>query len=208
MGVIIQALSDGFRRGGIAHSAEATYYPDGYFTNEQLDVFLGEPQLVVIDQAEPGQPVGVGGPSPDLAEQMRETIAGLRHDVVAAQNGRQNAEGELMAIAIQLDDVAELIVSDITALPAEDPTAEGVLSISIQEIQRIVLMRVQQVVNPGEGQAHASDSTFNGPTGSAQASPDSAASAATSPAPGADKPVKGKGSKARHSADDQKEAGE
>lgn len=38
---------DGFRRGGIEHSALPTEYPEGTFTREQLAVLRAEPMLLV-----------------------------------------------------------------------------------------------------------------------------------------------------------------
>ncbi|MCF6267629.1 MAG: HI1506-related protein [Desulfuromusa sp.] len=45
--IVITAKKDGFRRGGIAHSKEATEYPDGKFTKKQLAALQAEPMLVV-----------------------------------------------------------------------------------------------------------------------------------------------------------------
>lgn len=43
----ITSKQDGFRRGGIAHPAAATNYPDDHFTKSQLQVLQDEPMLVV-----------------------------------------------------------------------------------------------------------------------------------------------------------------
>ncbi|MNN20940.1 hypothetical protein D3C81_1342450 [compost metagenome] len=53
MGVIITAKRNGFRRCGIAHSAEGCYFPDGYFTAEQLKALKDERMLVVQEDVAP-----------------------------------------------------------------------------------------------------------------------------------------------------------
>lgn len=53
---IISRAHDGFRRGGVAHPADATY-PADYFTAEQLEVIEAEPLLTVIVEAGAERPV-------------------------------------------------------------------------------------------------------------------------------------------------------
>ncbi|MBA4709569.1 HI1506-related protein [Aquitalea aquatica] len=43
----ITALSDGFRRAGMAHSATPTEHPDDSFSQEQLQALQAEPLLLV-----------------------------------------------------------------------------------------------------------------------------------------------------------------
>lgn len=43
----ITALTDGFRRCGVAHPKQATDYPDKRFTAAELKTLQTEPQLVV-----------------------------------------------------------------------------------------------------------------------------------------------------------------
>lgn len=52
MAILITAKRDGFRRLGIAHSAQGTAYPDDHFTPAQLAVLKAEPMLVVVEGAE------------------------------------------------------------------------------------------------------------------------------------------------------------
>ena len=52
MAILITAKRDGFRRLGIAHSAQGTAYPDDRFTPAQLAVLKAEPMLVVEEGAE------------------------------------------------------------------------------------------------------------------------------------------------------------
>lgn len=43
----ITSKTDGFRRGGIAHSATPTDYPDDRFSEEELKILKDEPELIV-----------------------------------------------------------------------------------------------------------------------------------------------------------------
>ena len=45
--ITITAKTEGFRRGGIAHSKTPVEYPDDAFTAEQLAELLAEPLLIV-----------------------------------------------------------------------------------------------------------------------------------------------------------------
>jgi hypothetical protein len=44
----IRSLKDGFRRCGIAHSAQPVEYPDEQFTADELEQLLTEPMLTVL----------------------------------------------------------------------------------------------------------------------------------------------------------------
>lgn len=55
--IIIVSDQAGFRRGGIAHSAEPTSYPDDFFTEEQLEVLEQEPMLTVEHGENPDPPL-------------------------------------------------------------------------------------------------------------------------------------------------------
>jgi len=46
-GIRVTSKTDGFRRGGVAHSASGVTLLVGEFTPEQLEAFLGEPELTV-----------------------------------------------------------------------------------------------------------------------------------------------------------------
>ena len=45
--LVVKSKTDGFRRGGIAHSVAGLSLLPGEFTPEQLEAFLGEPELTV-----------------------------------------------------------------------------------------------------------------------------------------------------------------
>ncbi|MCS5517047.1 HI1506-related protein [Pseudomonas qingdaonensis] len=75
MGVVIKAVTDGFRRGGIVHHTRGKFYPDGYFTEAQLAQLKAEPQLLVTEQEEPGLPDDQG----ELIQELGATIAQLEY---------------------------------------------------------------------------------------------------------------------------------
>ena len=47
--IFITSKKDGFRRAGVAHSARTTEYPDGFFSDEQLELLRQEPLLYVLE---------------------------------------------------------------------------------------------------------------------------------------------------------------
>ena len=47
--IIITSKKDGFRRAGIAHPAQTTEYPDGFFSEAQLELLRQEPMLYVLE---------------------------------------------------------------------------------------------------------------------------------------------------------------
>jgi hypothetical protein len=57
---IISRAPDGFRRGGVAHPADATY-PADHFTAEQLEAIEAEPLLTVIVEAGAERPARAKG---------------------------------------------------------------------------------------------------------------------------------------------------
>lgn len=52
MTIVITSKRDGFRRCGIAHPGQPTFYPDDFFTDEQLEALEKEPQLILAYAAE------------------------------------------------------------------------------------------------------------------------------------------------------------
>ncbi len=45
--ILIASKKDGFHRGGIRHPLGVTKYPDGTFTDEQMEKFKREPMLFI-----------------------------------------------------------------------------------------------------------------------------------------------------------------
>ncbi|KPA91392.1 hypothetical protein PF66_02275 [Pseudomonas asplenii] len=143
MGVVIKSKIDGFRRGGIAHSAEGTFYADGELTEQQLEQFRREPQLVVAEQAVPGATASQSNSSPVLMQEMGETIAELEHeleqtkaglltasfDLEKARAGLQSACSDLVKALDRQKAAPALIVEAAKLLAPADPAQEGVICI-------------------------------------------------------------------------------
>jgi|GEM_PF-1696955 len=51
--IVIVSAQAGFRRAGIAHTAEPAEYPDDFFTKEQLEALKQEPLLTVSHETKP-----------------------------------------------------------------------------------------------------------------------------------------------------------
>lgn len=86
MTIVITSKRDGFRRCGIAHPGKPTFYPDDFFTDEQLEALEKDPQLIlayageafdqvkdVLDDtpsqtAPPETPDAIPGPQPQASE--------------------------------------------------------------------------------------------------------------------------------------------
>jgi len=72
MAIVIKSNKDGFYRCGIRHSKAPVTYPDGRFTEEELERFQDEPRLSVTITPE----VENDDPVPDTAEPMAADPAG------------------------------------------------------------------------------------------------------------------------------------
>lgn len=182
MGVIITARRDGFRRGGIAHSAAGTFYPDGALTEDQLKVFRNDPQLVVIDQAEPFSGVGQDG---SLVEEMGNTIASLEFQLGIANDQYDAASVLLAAFQEQRLSAPSLIVAAARALEPADPSAEGVICIAGDALLSLISQHLEPVQASPEAPDDESDTTINGPASGAEAPSLSASTAPVPPKPGA-----------------------
>lgn len=181
MGVIITARRDGFRRGGIAHSAAGTFYLDGALTEDQLKAFRNDPQLVVIEQAEPFSGAGQGG---SLVEEMDNTIASLEFQLGVANDQYDAASVLLAAFNDQRLAAPALIVADARALEPEDPTAEGVICIAGDALLSLISQHLQPVPACAEALDDENDSTLNVLTSGAETPSVSASTAPVSPEPG------------------------
>ena len=178
MGVVITALRDGFRRGGIAHSAAGKFYPDGALTEEQLKAFRKDSQLVVIDQAEPLSGVGQDGP---LVEEMGNTIASLEYSLEVANDQYDAASVLLIAFREQQLAAPALIVTEARALEQADPTAEGVICIAGDTLLSLISHHLKPVQISPEAPDDESDTTLNN-SGSAEA-PQGTSQGVSSPSP-------------------------
>lgn len=175
MGVVITARRDGFRRGGIAHSAAGTFYPDGALTEDQIKAFREDPQLVVTEQAEPfssaGQDDSLRGPG-------NYAIANLEHLLEIANDQYDAASVLLAAFQEQQQAAPALIVTEARALEPADPTAEGVICIAKDALLSLISKHLQPVQASPEAPDDESDTTLNNsgsaeaPQGTSQGAPD------------------------------------
>jgi hypothetical protein len=62
MSIFIKAKTDGFRRCGVAHSSEGREFPDGHFSEEELQILQDEPEILVVagmpEDDDPGPTAG------------------------------------------------------------------------------------------------------------------------------------------------------
>nr|WP_288358470.1 HI1506-related protein [uncultured Pseudomonas sp.] len=217
-GVTITAKIDGFRRGGIAHSAAGTHYPEGYFSESQLEAFRQEPQLVVVEGV-----VEVSGDD-DIelrlvaADQQRELLS----DMVETLTGRlADAEDLVQTLANALSDqdtqlaaMPELIVLDLLELERADPTQQGVLCLKADDVVAVIKRFTQALIqNPEHG--NAGTTTAGAAAGTSETAPGAASAAPVPQAPAADalpvtdqKPAGGKAARAKPGKDSGKQEGD
>lgn len=160
MGVTIKSKTDGFRRGGIVHRAKGTYYPDGVLTEEQLEQFRREPQLVVVEQLQPAGAVGLDDESQRLMQEMGDTIAQLEHDLGKARAGLKSACADLMAALERQKAAPGLVVEAVRLQEAADPTQEGVICIRAESLAALIAEHLQPQPKAPEAQDDAGRSTL------------------------------------------------
>jgi len=85
----IISMVDGFRRCGIAHSREATTYPDDKFSADELKQLRAEPMLAVrlVDEPEPEK-------TPEPAKEPKKTQAKAPDKAVEKQPAQEPAKAE------------------------------------------------------------------------------------------------------------------
>lgn len=194
MGIIITAKTDGFRRGGIAHSAAGTHYPEGYFTETQLEAFRREPQLVVVEGA-------AEAPSDEDAEArlvaadqrldyLEDLVESLTERLATSEDQVQVLVVRGQGLAQQLGELPGLIVADLSGLERADPALEGVLCLKADDILAVI-QRFTQALTVNSEQGDAGSHTAGNAAGTSEAAAGAAAAAPVPQAPGADpQPVK------------------
>ncbi|MDG9808578.1 HI1506-related protein [Pseudomonas juntendi] len=171
MGVLIKSKTDGFRRGGIVHRAKGTFYRDGALTDEQLEQFSREPQLVMVVQESPVAATGQDEESLRLIQQMGDTIAGLEHDLDKARAGLNSACSDLMAALERQKAAPGLVVEAVALLEAADPTQEGVIIIKADNLVALITELLQPQVKAPEAQDDANRSTLSNASGDESPNP-------------------------------------
>nr|WP_314587024.1 HI1506-related protein [uncultured Pseudomonas sp.] len=228
-GVTITAKIDGFRRGGIAHSAVGTHYPEGYFSEAQLEAFRQEPQLVVVEGV-----IEVSSEELSLiaADQQHELLSNMvdslkgrlvvSEELVEVLTGRlADSEDVVQALLQCLTEVSakyiaipELILLDLRSLERADPAKEGVLCLKEEDVlgllKRFTLAHPLTLEHGNAGTTTAGDAA-----GTSEATADAAAAAPGPQAPAAEalpvtdqKPAGGKAARGKASKDAGKQEGD
>jgi len=209
-GVTITAKIDGFRRGGIAHSAAGTHYPEGYFSEAQLKAFRQEPQLVVVegvvDVSTEELSLIAADQQHELLSNMVDSLKGrlvVSEELVETLTSRlADSEDVVQALLQCVTEVnakyvgiPELILLDLRSLERADPAQEGVLCLKEEDVlgllKRFTLAHPLTLEHGNAGTSTAGDAA-----GTSEAAAGAASAAPVPQAPGADpQPVK-----AEHSA--------
>ena len=108
--LMIRSTAQSFRRAGTQFTNEATLFPDGHFTPEQLAELMDEPMLVV-QQVE--QPLDTDGTE---QAQAREVLGGMTND-------RLKADCDAMGIAYPANATKAQLIDLILANTVPAPEA-------------------------------------------------------------------------------------
>lgn len=216
-GITITAKLDGFRRGGIAHSAAATHYPEGYFSEAQLEALRQEPQLVVVEGTPDELSLIVADQQHELLSNMVDSLKGrlvVSEELVETLTGRlADAEDVVQALAQCMTKVSdkyvaipELILLDLKTLERADPAQEGVLCLKEEDV--LGLLKRFTLAHPLTLEhGNAGTTTPGAAAGTSETAADAAAAAPVPQAPAAEalpvtdqkaaggKPARGKASK-------------
>jgi hypothetical protein len=138
MTIVITAKRDGFRRCGIAHPGKPTFYPDDFFTEEQLEALGKEPQLILayageafdqvkdelddsLSQTPPSQaPDAIPGAQPQASETVTAPV------VAPVVDGATTGQNLDQSGPVFVGPVLDLSKSDIDPLKEQDNTAPPV----------------------------------------------------------------------------------
>lgn len=185
MGVLIKSKTDGFRRGGIVHRAKGTYYQDGALTEEQLEEFSREPQLMVVVQASHVAAAGLDDESQRLMQEMGDTIAALEHELDQVNTGRlllisnlEQAGTDLeaersyrLAVLDHQQTLPGLVVQALSLLEPDDPTQEGVVCIKAASLAALIAELLQPQQKTPEAKDDANRSTLSNAGGDESPTP-------------------------------------
>ncbi|MGE7992547.1 HI1506-related protein [Pseudomonas sp. NPDC089554] len=164
MGVVIKSKTDGFRRGGIAHRTEGTYYPDGMLTEQQLAVMRGDPHLLVVEGVQEDA-LQADQSSAELLQEMGNTIAALEHELEQARAGLRTAASDVMRILEHQKSVPDLVVQDANLLVQAHPGEEGVICILADDLANLITEHLKPQQAMPEAQSDGTQSTLGGASG-------------------------------------------
>lgn len=219
MGVIIKSMTDGFRRGGIAHRAKGTYYQDGVLTEQQLAVMRDDPHLLVVEGVQEDA-LQAEQDNTELLQELATTIATLEYELGQVKTGRlllasnlEDARAELESARSAQQVVLErqlalpgLVVEATKLLNPADPAQEGVIIITADSLVALIAEHLQPQPKSPEAQDDANRSTLSNAGG--DESPTPAPAPPVAPADGAqagvvtpEKPAAKRGKTAQKEAD-------
>ena len=127
MTIVITSKRDGFRRCGVTHPGKPTYYPDDFFTHEQLEALDKEPQLILAYVGEAFDQV-----KDVLDDTLSQTPPSQALDAIPGTQP-QAPETVLTSVAAPVvSDAARLLVdepgTDAPGLPGDESTgADGLV---------------------------------------------------------------------------------
>lgn len=147
MTIVITSKRDGFRRCGIAHSGKPTYYPDDFFTDEQLEALEKESQLIlayageafdqvkdVLDDtpsqaAPPETPDAIPGAQPQAPETVITPVVAHVVDVDSTDQNTSGPGPDFVGPTLDLSESAIGPVSEQDntvppAMPTPDPVEQ------------------------------------------------------------------------------------
>lgn len=121
----IQAIKEGFRRLGIAHTIEPVIYPEAHFTPQQVVRLMADQWLVVAitaDEPSPGaeHAVVIDAPLPDVPESQGPLLFPLLVELVKAADPESIDQALSQAAMSYLDDNA------ITLIDAAADVGQGI----------------------------------------------------------------------------------
>ncbi|MCQ4171737.1 HI1506-related protein [Hafnia paralvei] len=106
MPIQITAKRDGFRRCGMPHSEKTKTYPDGYFTQTQLDELKAENMLIVVEVSDTQQD-GNGTELQTALARIVELESGLSQLADDNQHLKAELDNAQALIAEQLSSIKE-----------------------------------------------------------------------------------------------------
>nr|HAT2259594.1 hypothetical protein [Citrobacter freundii] len=125
MPVQITARRDGFRRLGMAHSANTVTYPDGRFTPEELNILKAEPNLIVTEIKDVADAQTSSSELSAAQGRIAELEAGvltLNQDIKDLKTQLDTSQAQLESVTAERD---RLLAEQASTAPSEEVSAES-----------------------------------------------------------------------------------
>lgn len=106
MPIQITAKRDGFRRCGMPHSEKTKTYPDGYFTQAQLDELKAENMLIVVEVSDTQQDDNGNG------TELQTALA----RIVELESGLSQLADDNQQLKAELDNAQALIAEQLSSI--------------------------------------------------------------------------------------------